>query len=147
MDNEVRDAIALRLQTDRKLLKMLPANVNFAATKKDDKNPRWSIVPISKFNPQAMMPQITIQLGSDTLMGTNLLETLIYIRCYNSSNKTHVEITDVLARVKELLHRAPLRLTGSTSIELVYETTQAEMNDQGYGDIPFRESRYRWTRV
>ena len=147
MDNDVRTAIAERLQSDATLLAMLPKNKNWRDQDDDDEQEKWSIVPLMKFDASNPFPQITIQMGGDNRVGNHLYETLIYIRCYNASDKTHVEITSVLARVQQLLDRAKLTLAGSTSIELRHDATQPEAVDQGYGDLPYRESRYRWQRV
>jgi hypothetical protein len=146
MDNELREAVAELLQADATLLGMLPKNENWFDQNVSDQAEKWSIVPLEKFKHKNPLPQITIQGGGQNRVGTNLYEDIFYIRCYNSSSKTFVEITDILARVRELLHKRQFQLAGSTSIELVHETTQAELVDQAY-DLPFRESRYRWQRV
>lgn len=146
-DNVVRDAIATKLQNDATLVAMLGKNYQWFDTEQEyGEQQKWSIVPADKFTGSNKLPQVTIQMGGENRIGTHLYETLIYIRCYNSSDKTHVEITAVLARVRELLNRANIVLTGSTSIELLHEATQAESTDQAYG-LPYREARYRWQRV
>ena len=146
-DTELKYVIATILQNDRQLLEMLPENDNWLDQDEEDLRPRWSIVPLEKFKPENPLPQITIQEGGSNRVGHNLYEDIFYVRCYNSSSKTFVDITNILARVRLLLHRRDVELAGSTSIRLVHESTGAELIDQGLGDLPFRESRYSWQRV
>jgi hypothetical protein len=147
MDGDVRDAIATVLQEDSVLVAMLGKNYQwFDKEQEHGADKKWSIVPVTKFNASNELPQITVQMGGDNRIGTRLYETLVYIRCYNSSDKTHVEITQVLARVQELLDRVNIDLSGSTTIELRHDATQGDMVDQAF-ELPYRESRYRWQRI
>lgn len=148
VDDEVRAAIADVLMGDATLLAMLPKNRHWFDKTEDGQaeDNKWSIVPVNKFEPANPLPQVTIQMGGDNRIGTRLYETLVYIRCYNSSDKTHVEITNVLARVQVLLDGVNIDLSGSTTIELRHDATNADSVDQAY-DLPYRESRYRWQRI
>ncbi len=144
-----REQVILRLQGDTELINKLPAQPNWA---KDKTNPqrKWSVMPLDGLTistaKKRAKPLVTIQMGNDTPIGTNLIETFVYIRCYNAEDKAYIVIDEVLSRVKVLLHKHRFNLTGSVSIETLYETTGTESFDEAFG-LKFRESRYRLLRI
>lgn len=147
--NEVRRLIAEAMQGDETLLAFLsPDNVNWTLPEGEGtKDRKWSIVPADKFDYSKMqLPVVTLQMGDDLLMGHHLVETVLYVRCYNNSQKTYVDITAALARVVTLLHRKKLALADSQYIEFKWQGTSAELFDQAYG-LPFREARFSLQRV
>ena len=150
MNNELRKAIAEVLQADTVLLNLLSdKNVNWSVPEGDDTTPakKWSIMPLDKFQyDKTKLPALTIQMGDDNLIGTNLVETLVYIRCYNGSQKTYVDITSALDRVRQLLHRRRVNLTASTLIEMKWQGTSIESLDQAW-NLPYREIRFSVERV
>lgn len=150
MNNELRQKVAEILQSDQKLLNMLSdKNVQWSEPESDNDKPnrKWSIVPLDKFQYDKMkMPVITIQMGDDNLIGSHLVETLLYIRCYNGSQKTYVDITSALDRVRQLLHNRRATFKESTLIDFKWQGTSAESVDQAW-NIPYREARFSVQRV
>lgn len=150
MNNELRKAIAEVLQADTVLLNLLSdKNVNWSVPEGDDTTPakKWSIMPLDKFQyDKTKLPALTIQMGDDNLIGTNLVETLVYIRCYNGSQKTYVDITSALDRVRQSLHRRRVNFTASTLIEMKWQGTSIESLDQAW-NLPYREIRFSVERV
>ena len=150
MNNELRKAIAEVLQADTTLLNLLSdKNINWSVPEGDDTTPakKWSIMPLDKFQyDKTKLPAVTIQMGDDNLIGTHLVETLVYIRCYNGSQKTYVDITAALDRVRQLLHRRRVNFTASTLIEMRWQGTSIESLDQAW-NLPYREIRFSVERV
>lgn len=149
---EQRQEIILRLQDDSVLCGnsgMLPPQVNWIKEKSNEQR-KYSVMPADGLSrvtaPKRKKPLITVQMGPNNQRGHKFVEDFVYIRCYNSGDKSYITIDDVLSRVKVLLHRHRFEFAGSTSIETLYESTGAELTDEAYG-LKFRESRYRLTRV
>lgn len=138
---ELRQAIYELLVEDDTLMDMLAAN-NAWWLAKSEKKKEYSVVPASKGDKLTATPFLTVQNLVDSQVGTNLKNAFFVVRCYNATDKTYVEIDDVLRRVHTLLHRHTFQLDGLASVNTVYETTGAELEDQAYG-LNFRESQYR----
>ncbi len=115
-DNEIREAIYQTLTIDWTLMEM-----------------------VSKENVPWNSPEGGSYKSPD-------METTIYIRCYNSSQKSHYDISAILDRVIELLHRVPIQLSKSRFVELTWQTTSSDSEDEAYG-LPYREARFILERV
>ena len=149
MENEIRKAIFDTLAQDESLLALLsPDNVNWSQPETDgEKSAVNSIMPMGNYDyPTMAMPILTIQVGDSSLVDYHLIETVVYIRCYNSSQKSYVDITKILDKVNADLHRKPINLTESRFVELIWQMTSIEAFDEGY-KLPYRESRFVLSRV
>lgn len=141
--NDQRKQFIELLQKDSKLLKMLATNKAFW-NEGLDPSKKFSIVPVDKGSDRMNTPFISVQVSADNLLGNNLSDVFIYVRCYNRTDKTFVDIDKVLSRVKVLLqsHRFDQYADNAVSIDTVYESTGPDSTDQGY-NLNYRESRYR----
>lgn len=135
-----RELLAQQLIDDATLLGMLEANAPWWEPD-GTQSKENSIIPSIKA-PLPNTPFVTIQYSSDNGIGENLRDAFFLIRCYNAGDKTFVEIDEVLQRVHALLHRHRFDYTGLASIDTVYESTGAELEDEAFG-LNFREARYR----
>lgn len=147
-DNEIREAIYQTLTADWTLMEMVSQeNVPWNSPESSYKSSDNSIVPMMAYDYSKMsMPIITIQIGDTVRNGFAYMETTIYIRCYNSSQKSHYDISAILDRVRVLLHRVPLQISKSRFVELTWQTTSADSEDEAYG-LPYREARFVLERV
>lgn len=136
---EIRQELAEYLQSDATLVNMLAANKHWANGGAEAKVN--SIIPVDKA-PLPNTPYLTIQFITDTRIGTNLKDAFFTVRCYNHSDKTFVQIDDILARVEALLHRHRFTYTGKACIDTVYEFTGSELQDEAFKQN-FRASQYR----
>jgi hypothetical protein len=139
MDDK-RQKLAEYLQSDSTLMSMLGENRPWNNSK-GNKSSQNSVIPSGK-GPLSNMPYLSINYAADALQEQRLTNAFFTIRCYNSTDKTYVEIDRVLSRVKVLLHRHRFNFADEVSIDTVYETTGSELQDQGYGQN-FRQSQYR----
>lgn len=139
--SQSKEHVGERLLGDTVLMNKLGANHSWVnPTASPDK--KYSVIPASK-GPLAVGPYLTVTEIADNRVGTHLTESFIVIRCYNSIDKTYVEIDDVLARVKALLHNNRFTFDDDTNvIDVYYETTGSELEDEGYNQN-FREAQYR----
>lgn len=148
-DNEIRQLVSNILMADNDLLNMLsPDNVNWSKPEANaKKNRKNSIMPMANYDyPKMAMPIITIQVGDSMLVDYHLVETVIYIRCYNSSQKSYYDISKILDRVVKNLHRKQFALNQSRFVELIWQMTSMEAFDEAY-KLPFREARFILNRV
>ena len=148
-DNEIRNAIFTELKNDAELLGLLsPDNVNWSQPEANGtKSPINSIMPMGNYDyPKMAMPLLTVQVGDSQGVDYHLVETVIYIRCYNSSQKSYFDISKILDRVKKDLHRKHIGLSESRFVELIWQMTSMESFDEGY-KLPYRESRFVLSRV
>lgn len=148
-DNEIRNAIFEVLKADAGLLALLsPDNVNWSDPEANGtKAPENSIMPMGNYDyPKMEMPLLTIQVGDSMGVDYHLVETVVYIRCYNSSQKSYFDISKILDKVKNDLHRKQFALTESRFVELIWQMTSMEAYDEGY-KLPYRESRFVLSRV
>lgn len=148
-DNEIRQAIFNTLEEDTELLELLsPDNTNWSQPEgQGTKDPKNSIMPMGNYDyPKMAMPIITVQVGDSMLIDYHLVETVVYIRCYNSSQKSYFDISTILDKVKNDLHRKQLALSNSRFVELIWQMTSMEAYDEGY-KLPYRESRFVLSRV
>jgi hypothetical protein len=135
----IREAIGNLLQSDDILLAMLAENKSWADETQSGKE--YSIIPVLK-SPLSMMPYITIMYLSDTQTGYMLKDAVFMIRCYNATDKTFVEIDEVLERVIALLHRHRFTdLDGNVNVQTEYNFTGTELEDQAYQQN-FREAQF-----
>lgn len=148
-DNEIRSVVSAVLQGDTELLQLLsPNNPQWNETDyTGELKAKYSILPADKFDHErTKLPALTLQMGETVSLGTYFYETRFYIRCYNSSIGSYVNITKILDRVVKLLNRKNLKINQSQFIELKLETLSGEMEDQAY-NLPFREARFTIQRV
>ena len=141
--NEIRKAVYDKLAADTTLVSMLADNVNWSQTEKTGtKSKLNSITPLDKFDYTKMeLPVLTIQMGEPMRADYHLVEQNIYIRCYNSSQKSFVEIGTILTKVISLLHRKELTLSDNRLIEMVWQGSSAESFDEAY-NLPYIEARF-----
>jgi hypothetical protein len=141
--NDQRAQFIELLQSDNQLLRMLGTNKAFW-NEDLPAEARYSILPVDKVTNGMNPCLLTIQVSNENLIGTKLTDAFIYVRCYNSTDKTFVNIDKVLSRVKALLHNHRFRqyADNAVSIDTVYESTGSELRDEAYG-LNYRESRYR----
>lgn len=142
MEYQIREAVMTYLRSDSAVLALLGANPPW-----DDQN----VAPASRYSialrdktPLDVCPYVSIAMEADNLVGYNLRDVFLLVRCYNSIDKTFVDIEKVLSRVKVLLHRHRFDLddADSVSIDTLYESTTGEARDEAYNQN-FREARYR----
>lgn len=139
--SQARQRVGERLLEDTELVSMLALNKSWVNPQLPESR-KHSIIPASK-GPLANGAYLTIREIADNRVGYKLTESFIVIRCYNNIDKTYVEIDDVLARVKALLHGNRFTYdNGTNCVDVFYETTGDELEDEAYGQV-FREAQYR----
>lgn len=122
---------------------------NMLASNKPAHNPSGTSARTNSIVPQAVasekmnVPFIMLAEGSETKIGSKLLDESLYVRCYNDRKKSNVVINQIIERVKTLLDGKVLTLTSRRQVEKVkYETTLPPLLDEEV-NLRFRESRYR----
>lgn len=142
-DNEIRNAVYNIIANDQEIVAMLAENANWSQPEgRGTKNRLNSIMPVDKFDYEKhSLPVVTVQLGSPVRVDYHLVEDILYIRCYNSSQKSFVDITNILSKIVKLLHRTELPLSDNRLIECVWTGTSAEAIDEAY-HLPYREATF-----
>ena len=142
-DNEIRNAVYNIIANDQEIVDMLAENANWSQPEgRGTKNRLNSIMPVDKFDYEKhSLPVVTVQLGSPVRVDYHLVEDILYIRCYNSSQKSFVDITNILSKIVKLLHRTELPLEDNRLIECVWTGTSAEAIDEAY-HLPYREATF-----
>lgn len=142
-DNEIRNAVYNLIASDAELVAELAENANWSQPEGGgEKNKLNSIMPVDKFDyKKHELPIITIQMGSPVRVDYHLVEDILYIRCYNSSQKSYVKITEILSKIVKMLHRTELPLEDNRLIECVWTGTSAESIDEAY-NLPYREATF-----
>ena len=142
-DNEIRKAVYDLIASDQELVAELAENANWSQPEgAGDKSKLNSIMPVDKFDYEKhSLPIITIQMGNPVRVDYHLVEDILYIRCYNSSQKSYVKITEILSKIVKMLHRAELPLEDNRLIECVWTGTSAEAIDEAY-HLPYREATF-----
>lgn len=142
-DNEIRKAVYDAIAGDAEIVKELAENANWSQPEgKGSRDKLNSIMPVDKFDYEKhSLPVVTIQMGSPTRVDYHLVEDILYIRCYNSSQKSYVNITEILSKIVKLLHRAELPLKDNRLVECVWTGTSAEAIDEAY-HLPYREATF-----
>lgn len=136
-------AIYNLLKSDTELVGMLAENAkwNDTSDQPSDIHRSYSIIP---FGVERKMetPYIVILEGSEISVADELKSEEVYIRCYNQVNKTSVEITEILERVKVLLDKTTLDISDRVSVECRWQITLPILRDETLSRN-FKESRYR----
>nr|DAV53564.1 MAG TPA: Protein of unknown function (DUF3168) [Caudoviricetes sp.] len=141
-DNEIRQAVYRAIVSDKKLMSLLADNANWAQPEGTKKSKTNSVMPVDKFDyNKCEMPIVTIQLGGAVRADYHLVEDILYIRCYNNSQKSYVEITKILSIIVKKLHRTELKLADNRLVECVWTSTSAESIDEAY-HLPYREATF-----
>lgn len=141
-DNEIRKAVYDAIARDKAIISMLPKNANWSSPEGGEEKEINSIMPVDKFDyHKHAMPVITIQIGSSIRSDYHLIEDILYIRCYNNSQKSFVDITKILSMIVRKLHRAELPLKDNRLVECVWTGTSAESVDEAY-HLPYREATF-----
>lgn len=148
MNSEYKKAVYEVLIQDSELVDMLAPNSNWSEPElKDHLSKSNSIMPMGNYDyPKMQMPIVTLQEGDSLLTDYHLIESVLYIRCYNSSQKSYFEINKILDRIIKLLHRSELSLHDTRFVELIWQVSSTEMFDEGY-KLPYRELRFVLNRV
>lgn len=139
--NDIKAEVRDILLQDAVLLEKLavnnnPWNKDAVATKKN------SIV--DHLNVDEMVPVfVTIRSDVIALAGqTHLTNAFLLVRCYNERDKSFYTINEVLSRVQKLLNGKRFPVAGYATVETVWETTSAELPDDGLG-LNYREAQFR----
>jgi hypothetical protein len=149
--SDVRKAVFDYLAADAALLAMLPPNLNWSS-RRGAKIPENSFLPVNQLDPKLFaFPLITLQMGNEVSAGGSnnkgrFYSQLVYVRCYNATDKAFVEITDILSRVAVLLHNHSFTLEHSVHVQTSYQTMMPELVDQGY-NLPYREAQFQMMRL
>lgn len=139
--NDIKTAAWAILKADPEILDKLAENNNpydpEAATSKEN-----AIVDYLQGG-KMVAPFITLRGDAETLVGrTHLTNAFLLVRCYNEKDKSFYTINELASRVKRLLDGKRLALEGTPNVETVWETTSAELPDEGY-DMNYRELTFR----
>lgn len=135
------EKIYLLLSSDDTLVNMLGYNSPFY-----DPNGTMSkansIVPADMVKRRLNTPFITIQEGSETRVGSSLIDESFFIRCYNDVSKSYVKINEILDRVREILDGASLTLSDRVFVKISFEARLPGLEEEGM-ELKFKEERYR----
>nr|DAF57007.1 MAG TPA: Protein of unknown function (DUF3168) [Myoviridae sp. ctp4Q36] len=141
-DNEIRRAVYDIIIGDDKIVEMLGENSHVSQPENNVKSKFYSVMTADQFDyNKHEMPVVTIQMGSPVRTDYHLVENILYIRCYNNSQKSFVNITEILSRIVKRLHRAELPLDDNRLVECVWTSTSAESIDEAY-NLPYREATF-----
>lgn len=142
-DNEIRNAVYDMIASNEEIVEALAENANWSQPEgKGTKSKLNSIMPVDKFDYEKhSLPVVTIQMGSPVRTDYHLVEDILYVRCYNNSQKSYVNITEILSKIVKLLHRAELPLNDNRLVECVWTGTTAETIDEAY-HLPYREATF-----
>lgn len=130
---------------------ILKADTTILETVAENNNPYDPESPASKENAitdylqggKMVAPFITLRGDAETLVGrTHLTNAFLLVRCYNEKDKSFYTINELASRVKQLLDGQRFTLEGTPNVETVWETTSAELPDDGY-DMNYRELTFR----
>ena len=119
------------LKEDQTLLSMLGNNAHFS----DSRSPQTkinSIIPSSQIRKDFNTPFLSIQEGSEMFFGYAVKRQTFFIRCYNSKQKTFVEINEILDQVRELLDRTPLAISDRVNVECRSEGRLPALEDEPF---------------
>lgn len=88
-------------------------------------------------------PFITLAGENEVLAGqTHLTNAFLLVRCYNERDKSFYTINKLASRVKQLLDGQRFPVAGYATVEVVWETTSAELPDDAF-DMNYREATFR----
>jgi hypothetical protein len=108
---------------------------------------RNSIVPMSKIMDQTAgrpTPLLGVRSGNMTKAGFHSFDVFIFIRCYNSLDKTYVEINEVMSLVASLLDKQNLTMESAVLADMTLEQIGDEEYDEGY-KLNYREGLFKLT--
>jgi hypothetical protein len=128
------------LKDDLELLSMLAENPHFSSLRGSQSKDN-SILPSGQIRKDLNTPFLSFQEGSETFFGEEIKRQIFYIRCYNSKQKTYVEINEVLERVRELLNKAVLVLDDRVSVKCKSEGRLPALEDEPFA-LNYKEERY-----
>lgn len=129
------------LSNDTTLVDMLAENRKWNSGDAGNYEKVNSIVP-SALSRNLGTPYLVIIEGTEVKVDRELKSEDVYIRCYNDVNKTTIEITEILDRVKFLLDKTHFDIEDRVNVECIWETTLPILQDDILGKN-FKESRYR----
>lgn len=138
---EQKQKLAEVLQADSTLVNMLASNKPFY-------NPSGtvakvnSILPIGMIKSRMSYPVLAIQSGGSTKIGENFFDEIIFVRAYNSKDKSFVLVQQILERVKELLDGYEFNFVNSVHIKTMFEWCSPELEDEPL-ELNFQEMRFR----
>jgi hypothetical protein len=138
---DTTEAIYDRLKGESTLTGILASNAPFY-DKDGSKLTENSIIPAMLARLDTSPPFITIQEGTETRVGEKLTDEVFFIRCYNSREKSFVEIDTILQKIKELLDDYDFTFDNSVNVRCRYEVTLPGLTDEEL-NLHFREQRYR----
>lgn len=130
---------------------LLKADVDLVQQLAENNNPYDPLATTSKVESivdylqggKMVAPFITLRADNETLVGrTHLTNAFLLVRCYNEKDKSFYTINELVSRVKHLLDGQRFTLEGTPNVETVWETTSAELPDDGY-DLNYRELTFR----
>lgn len=137
---KISEALYEALKENSDLLNMLAENTPFYDSS-GEASTENSIVPADIVETPIDCPFLVIQEGNETRIGYILTNDTIFIRCYNSRDKSYVEINQILDEVKKTLHRSEIALDAKVRVSIEWETTLPGLVDEPLG-LKFKESRY-----
>lgn len=101
-----------------------------------------SIVPLGMITRKMNTPLIAIGEGTETKIGSKLMDESFYVRCYNDPSKSTVEINTILEIVIQLLDGKDFSLSDRVHVDTTYEATMPPLHDEEL-NLKFKEQRYR----
>lgn len=142
MDNQLKDQVRELILEDSEIVALLGANHD-PYNKTGAPSHEHSVIDYINASPEVVAPFITIRAGESVFAGpTTLTNAFILLRCYNEKDKTFYTINEVMSRVRKLLNGHIFTLEGYANVETVWETTSAELPDEGL-DLRYREIQFR----
>jgi hypothetical protein len=133
-------AIYSILTNDETLMSKLAENPHFTALKGSTSREN-SVIPSYQIRKDLNTPFLSVQEGSELFFGREVKEQTFFIRCYNSKQKTFVEINEILDLVRDLLDKKILVLDDRVSVQCRSEGRLPALEDQPF-DLNYKEERY-----
>ncbi len=71
-----------------------------------------------------------------------MTNAFLLVRCYNERDKSYYTINKLASQVKQILDGKRFAVEGYATVEVVWETTSAELPDDAY-DMNYRQATFR----
>lgn len=140
--NDIKDQAYQLLAADPELVELLAVNEHPFDPDTIEASKQNSITDYLQAG-KMTAPFITLRGDDISLVGrTHLTNAFLLVRCYNEKDKSFYTINKALSRVQRILNGQRFPVEGYSTVEVVWETTRAELQDDGL-DMNFREQQFR----